>query len=83
VAYNGWKNYPTWALFTWLTNEEGGYLYWTEKAQALGLSELEAELKGWLEEETGALGNGILKDLLTFAIGEIDFQEVAEGLKEG
>ncbi len=24
-GYNGWRNYPTWAVFTWLSNDEDSY----------------------------------------------------------
>ncbi len=30
--YNGWKNYETWCVHLWLTNEEGSYRYWREEA---------------------------------------------------
>ena len=32
-TYNGWTNYPTWALNLWMTNEEYSYNYWSENAE--------------------------------------------------
>ena len=31
--YHGWTNYPTWAAYTWITNDERSYNYFTEIAQ--------------------------------------------------
>ena len=31
--YNGWRNYETWAVNLWLSNEEYTYRYWRERAQ--------------------------------------------------
>lgn len=33
MAYNGWKNYETWAVGLWIDNDEGGQSYWLEAAQ--------------------------------------------------
>jgi hypothetical protein len=30
MTYNGWSNFETWAVFTWLGNEERSYRYWHE-----------------------------------------------------
>lgn len=32
-TYNGWKNYETWCINLWLTNEENSDTYWHEMAQ--------------------------------------------------
>lgn len=32
-GYNGWKNYETWCVHLWLTNEEPSYRYWREEAR--------------------------------------------------
>lgn len=31
-GYNGWKNYETWAVNLWLSNEEPTWDYWLEEA---------------------------------------------------
>ena len=31
--YNGWKNYETWCVHLWLTNEEATYRYWRDAAR--------------------------------------------------
>jgi hypothetical protein len=33
MSYNGWKNYETWCVHLWLTNEEGTYFYCVELAK--------------------------------------------------
>jgi hypothetical protein len=33
-TYNGWKNYPTWAVNLWLSNDEGLYNWALEAVQA-------------------------------------------------
>ncbi len=33
-TYNGWKNYPTWAVNLWLSNDEGLYLAALDETQS-------------------------------------------------
>lgn len=30
--YEGWANYPTWAVALWIANDQGEYEYWKEQA---------------------------------------------------
>jgi hypothetical protein len=32
-GYNGWKNFETWCVHLWLTNEEDTYRYWRDEAR--------------------------------------------------
>jgi hypothetical protein len=32
-GYNGWENFPTWAVKLWLDNDQGSYNYWREQAR--------------------------------------------------
>lgn len=32
-GYNGWENYPTWAVNLWIGNDEGSYAHWREQAE--------------------------------------------------
>jgi len=102
-GYNGWKNYPTWALALWIDNEEGWQNhvrervaelrddaedkeedYWTEEEYVK--YHLAEELKDDLEENAfeveGGVPTGVYSDLLGYAIGVIDFDEVAEHYME-
>jgi len=98
VTYNGWKNYPTWAVNLWLSNDE--FLYnetrervgwaigraaahcavadgvWTaEQGRRFVLAD---DLKQWVTEELAPdLGATFAADLLGYAFGEVDWNEIA------
>ena len=87
MSYNGWQNYETWLASLYLDAEEWQYLLETE---LLGEEEdeeitidkkvemLAEYLKDYFEEEADMAGlTGFLNDLLTNAISEIDFTELA------
>jgi hypothetical protein len=57
--YNGWTNRETWALNLHLSNNEGDYNYWTERAQEAcadndtaeeATDQLVGELKSWTDD---------------------------------
>ena len=98
-TYNGWKNYPTWAVNLWLDNERDTYErfrltaqnvkatidkdenvvngIWTpEEAAKFRLADWAKE---WVTEELAPdLGATVAADLLGYALGEVDWVEIAE-----
>ena len=87
MSYNGWQNYETWLAALYLDGVD-----WRNFVETELLGEEEDEeitedakvemlakyLKDCIEEEADMAGlNGFLDDLLTSAISEIDFTELA------
>lgn len=83
TEYNGWKNYQTWLTYTWLTNDEEEWSYWSELAEKHTVSDLMEMLKHDFNEsiDESMLDSGLLIDLLIDSVSEIDFRELAEHLK--
>jgi len=96
-AYNGWKNYPTWAVNLWLGNDQElynatleivgqGLTYaddhpnvpsiWTQdEANRFAVADA---LKTWVTDELAPdLGASFASDLLGYALGEVDWEEIA------
>ena len=103
-TYNGWKNYPTWAVNLWLGNDEGLYRealerteetmssarsarsrlerpYWTqEESYRFHVADM---LKDWVTDELAPdLGASFAADLLGYALGCVDWDEIADALIE-
>ena len=92
--YNGYSNYPTWACVLHLHNEYYTYNAWRRRT-IINLEEtkgdkfeakynLAAEIQDVIDqfaEETITEAN-LMKDLLRYAVSEIDFVEVAESFIE-
>jgi hypothetical protein len=85
--YNGWKNYPTWAVHLWLTNEESDYDYWRNatlgvlredwgdrKPRGIIADRLKDAVRG--REESG--GSSMGADLLGYAFDCVDWNEIAD-----
>jgi hypothetical protein len=89
AEYNGWTNYETWVVKLWMDNEEGTYEYWKEVTTTLpptgpdgwqaGKYELAKILKVEHEEALPDL-EGFAVDLLNAALGEVNWNEIAESL---
>ena len=94
-TYSGWKNYPTWCVNLWLSNDEGLYNETRERARAeLDDTDEDApqadriedargafsrNLKEWVCDELAPdLGASFAADLLGYALGEVDWYELAE-----
>lgn len=76
MDYNGWKNRETWLVNLWLDDciadmQEAGCEITPEFIEELVCDMVNEEL-----------GNGLIYDLLSCALGEIDYHEIAEHYKE-
>lgn len=87
--YNGWPNRETWAAHLWITNDEGSYNYWCERAQELDKYRLADELKEYFESlwaelmENETAGSSVLNMLYDIgSLWRVDWVHVAEAFKE-
>lgn len=86
-TYNGWANYPTWNTALWIDNEPAMYeevQSMARQAQRRGTIDfltprgrLAETIKDYME---GLLPDtaGFVADLLGYAMGEVDWYEIAE-----
>lgn len=91
MAYNGWSNYETWNVALWFDNDEGlynervevGQRLWDEaededdRSQAARIA-LADWIKSFTEEMTPDLGASMFSDLLSAALSEVDWHEIAD-----
>ncbi len=94
MSYNGWKNYATWNVALWIDNEEGTYKYrcqLAERAKLLAQAGDESAqgllanmLKDWINDGNPlAKGKGsVYSDLLTAALDDVDWLEIAANFLE-
>jgi len=81
--YNGYTNYPTWNVKLWIDNEESSYNYWRAKTGgAENANELAGLLKEEFEDAAPDLGASTFSDLLGYALGLVNWYEIAEMLIE-
>ena len=82
-GYNGWKNYETWCVNLWLTNDE-----WAESELRM-LSQISGVSVGHradrVEEMVNEMRYAVLQgeasmftDLLNGALGSVDWREIVE-----
>lgn len=84
-GYQGWANYPTWAVALWIDNNQGDYEQaisiaqdWVDDEPDLATMRVADELEGWIEEAQPDLGATLYGDLLGWAIEMVDWRELAE-----
>lgn len=80
-TYNGWTNYETWVTKLWMDNDEGSYRYWAEQARHADIASL-ARMIEEEHDEAAPATTGIFADLLTHALGRVNWEEIAESLIE-
>ena len=83
--YNGWRNWETWCVHLWITGEESSYGYWMDMANRYDRDRLREELEAHYTEALALLEElpGVFRDLLGGSLREVDWQEIAEALREG
>lgn len=89
TSYNGWTNYPTWCVNLWLGNEEPlyrealDYAKWHADKSADPRNGLASSLKRWVCDDLSPdLGASFPADLLSYALGEVDWYEIADAWLE-
>ena len=93
-TYNGWKNYPTWAVNLWLSNDEGLYNEAREIAEQnrqqqtpdnphWGRAVCADQFKEWVTNDLAPnLGASFAADLLGYALDQVDWFEIADAWLE-
>jgi len=95
-TYNGWKNYPTWAVNLWLSNDEGSYHEASEIALDIRRSQIDGQTdpnfgrgvlaesyKRWVTDDLAPnLGASFAADLLGYALDCVDWYEIADAWLE-
>lgn len=86
-TYNGWTNYETWLVALWLDNERSSYediRQLVDENQKLEIYQLGDLIKGYVENMPEYLEAtekpSMINDLLTSALIEVDFTEIAQHL---
>ena len=88
-SYQGYTNYPTWAVSLWLGNDEGSYSQWDDRAQELAnkhgkedaVYKLAEELKDEVMEGD-PLSGSMYSDMLSWATGLVNWNDIAENMLE-
>lgn len=79
--YNGWTNYETWLTGVWIDNNEADHACVLDLTlRARSLADLADKLRDYIESSQPDIGtdaHGLFVDLMTAAVGRINFAELA------
>lgn len=78
-GYQGYKNWETWNLALWLSQDDDEYL---TEAAGQGGSAVEEYVLQMLDEQISNLPGGWIGDVVNMAINEVDWDELAEHFKD-
>jgi hypothetical protein len=95
TTYNGWKNYPTWAVNLWLSNDEGLYGATRHLVETTITTAKRSEwddahrvhvadaLKSFVRDDLAPdLGASFAADLLGYALDSVNWLEIADAWLE-
>jgi hypothetical protein len=85
--YNGWTNRETWLVNLWIENERESHFYWKERTKEILEDQprdqatrcLANVLEEWCEE-LEPKGSTLFADLMSAALGRVDWFEIAESM---
>ena len=84
--HSGWTNYETWAVHLWLSNDEASYGMAREVVSEDEDYEAAEALNQWVkdmqEEAIGGFSASIFTDLLTAALDDVNWLEVARAFRK-
>lgn len=90
MTYNGYTNYETWLVQLWFSNDESCLLHWEEQAERAVRDSIDpaGSLARDMEEGVRDLMaesnlEGLLADLLSSAVSEVNWTEIANHYVEG
>lgn len=82
LEYNGWSNYPTWAVVNWLSSEQATAQTIEAVLDTVGTQPEAAHGRAWVEDGNPLADKASLySDLLTWALGQVGWAEVAGCLR--
>lgn len=82
AGYNGWRNYETWCVHLWITNEETLYnLYRGMAVQAKDVYGAAEAIKETVIKANPLEGASMYVDLCGAALSSVDWDEIAEALR--
>ncbi len=87
-TYQGWTNRETWLVKLWIDNEQETQSYWQTMASETLNNEPSEEarvtlarmLERTIEEDAPTIQNSLYSDLLTTALGRVDWFEISASL---
>ena len=87
--YQGWRNYETWAVNLWLTNDQTNYMrlreileFWADNPQGNAMAA--EQILAWVEE-TNPLSDdcSMFSDILAHVLAfEVDYPEIVKANRE-
>ncbi len=85
MSYNGWANYETWSVKLWIDNADEGFAEMVREMarDSRDIYSLSQSLKDMIDE-INPLGDeaALFSDLLTAALSEVNWYEIAEAYFE-
>lgn len=88
--YNGWTNYPTWAVNLWMDNDQASAMFWERESidcleyhnhdRSDSIYVMEERLKEYHEENNPIDGANAYADVLSWALQYVNWREIAEHL---
>lgn len=85
TAYNGWVNFQTWCVYTWLTNDASTYNYIVELINGQNDIYQSTQLVRDFVEESNPFNEhsaSLYSDLLTHSLQSVEWRDIALAFAE-